>query len=1431
MNSFLLFLAGLLALAMGTLFAAPYFVDWNDYRDVFEAQATKLIGRKVDVGGDVSLTLLPAPVLRFETINVADAKGSFDTPFAAARSFTVWLSVPPLLRGNIEARSVEIDQPVLNLRIAKDGSGNWAGIGGEAVDMPFIPKDVALNSVEINSATVNIWRGNPEPDSVIENLNGELSARSLSGPYKFTGNFQLEDKLRDLKFSTGRPEKNGEIRLKASVRSPEAKESFSIDGAVRGVSAIPVFKGVFNARLADDTASDEKKDADKKAESPAPFEIKSEIFAGLTGAQFNDVELVVTRNDKPQTVRGLLDIKFDKGLVVGGTFSSRWVDLDSWSGSSKAAPPKLNVALAGLANELLDRISVVREGSMRLFLDQAVLAGDLATNVQVSMSVADKKLELSRLSARLPGDNKIKLEGFLSKGEGGAIFKGPISVQGPSLSRLLRWAGVASEPSAATQPGDFLLNGELSTGPDLLSLEQGEGKLFGSAFKGAFTYRGGADGEISLTLNSDKMDLERVLGSSASAKSLWALLGAGGEKKQGDAAKAGASGTWLGNMRAAADVNIGAVSFSGLGESALEAKLTLNKGALDIRQLNLKAGSGVSIQAGGRLTGLGDKPQGNVTLALHADNGAGLVSLGEFLELPGIAKGSPQRLAAMTPVQVTAAIRSVDEGKTGLDIQLEGSLGKSDLQLKLGMDGVPAKWGESQISLQGSLTNDSGAQLLQQLRPHLKQNDLAAFSAGAGKVSLETSGVANTGLQTKMTLNAGGANWITQGTYRVADTGNSFSGTTNISTQNTAAGLALIGVRGAPGHGSEPASLEASIESTGYVARLSDVKGTLGGATFSGDGQIDMTGDRPVFAARVVADEVSLPRLFAPMVAWHRNQENSQIIRGVSQVGGYWPDAPFNASQLASADGAFSLETERLRLTGELVLNQAKMQAKLSQGSLKVSALEGGLFGGTFTASGELTTRGGGMAVDAQAKVSGLRLERMTVTSDGGVLVNAPTDITISLKGEGLTPRGLASGLSGAGKLELGAGKINGFSLGAAHAAASTAQREKSTSGVDEAELGRRVAENLKNSEMAFSPINAPFRVSNGVLEFDKLALSDSEGRVTVASYLQLATLELDSEWALQAAESTVGAKPRVSLIFTGALKDIGKLQPKIDTTGLARYVTIRKMQKDVERLEKLDVTGKKPEDKPKQPAIEKTAQAPKPRPPASATVPPGPVPPLPIRKLTVSRPQAPPAPAMAAVPQPVRKPPPAAVPPAPATAPSAPPVAAVIPKPEKKPSAPVAPPSPATAPPVEAVIPQQVQKAPPASAPPGPATAPPAVPPSPATTPPVAAVVPQAATAPPATAIAPQPVKKPSVAPLPRRKPRVPAVPRPAPRATAQPAPALPWQQNVTPPAPTSGAAPAPTPLPAPAALPDGQTTPDTPPAARRSAPRFDPFSDGPGN
>ncbi|MFN3867937.1 MAG: AsmA family protein, partial [Hyphomicrobiaceae bacterium] len=113
MNSLVMWIGALLVAVLVTLFAVPMFIDWNGYRGVFEEQASRVLGRDVRVGGAVNLRLLPTPYLRFEKLRIADTTGGTGEPLFRAETFTLWLSVPPLLRGDIQVRHMELDKPVL----------------------------------------------------------------------------------------------------------------------------------------------------------------------------------------------------------------------------------------------------------------------------------------------------------------------------------------------------------------------------------------------------------------------------------------------------------------------------------------------------------------------------------------------------------------------------------------------------------------------------------------------------------------------------------------------------------------------------------------------------------------------------------------------------------------------------------------------------------------------------------------------------------------------------------------------------------------------------------------------------------------------------------------------------------------------------------------------------------------------------------------------------------------------------------------------------------------------------------------------------------------------------------------------------------------------------------------------------------------------
>ena len=190
MNSLLLTLTALLILVLSALFAAPLFIDWNDYRSVFETQATNLLGRQVKVGGKVHLVLLPSPELRFDDIKVADQEGRLDRPFLETRSLEAWLNIGALLRGTIEARKIAIVDPVLRLDLKADGTGNWSDVGRRGVALPFAPKEVLLDSVSISGGKVEITKQGV-PQLTLEDVDRRGERPVAVGSLQGLGQLQL----------------------------------------------------------------------------------------------------------------------------------------------------------------------------------------------------------------------------------------------------------------------------------------------------------------------------------------------------------------------------------------------------------------------------------------------------------------------------------------------------------------------------------------------------------------------------------------------------------------------------------------------------------------------------------------------------------------------------------------------------------------------------------------------------------------------------------------------------------------------------------------------------------------------------------------------------------------------------------------------------------------------------------------------------------------------------------------------------------------------------------------------------------------------------------------------------------------------------------------------------------------------------------------
>ena len=1172
MNSFLLTIAGFLILVLSAAFAVPHLIDWASYRYVFEAQATKLVGRTVGVGGDVRLSLLPTPVLRFEGVEVADEKGSFERPLAKAQSLTIWLSVPPLLSGTLEAREIEIEKPELNLSVDEEGRGNWHDLGGSGVDLPFAPQAVAFEAINIVDASVTLRRGGANDPWSVDGLSGVFSAKSLDGPFKFTGAYGPEKSPMQIRFSTTRVEDNGTVRVKGSVRQ-KGESNYAIDGTFTGFNDAPRFDGTLTAQL----ASEGDLLATGKAGAEVPIEIKSAISASLRGARLTNLEATLRREDRPQTINGSVSTTWHDGLRLDASIGTRWFDFDPMLGSKDTGAKGPAAALATLADRVLTQTRRVQSGRLRLAIDQAILAGDIVNDFAVDFSIDREGLELANVSGRLPGDNEIALRGRLEREEGGPAFRGDVTLVGRKLNRLLRWTGWKGESLPATaETGDFSLQAALTASPVELTFEKVQGTALDTAFTGALRYETGQRREFALELDSDRIDVARLFGPSATPKTLlaWAFGDESSDKKDADGkpkpGNDGEGGSWLKETSAEFDLRVGTMVVPNVGDLAVDAKLHMAKGDLKIRRLMVSAATGLVIRAEGALSGLGSRPDGKLTMSVDGPDAKSVASLATLLEIPGDKVGETQ-LTALSPMRIVMALESKDDDDRSLEARVGGTLGVSNVSLTGRYQGDVTAFDKAKLSLRGTVSNQDGRALISQLFSNMTAQSLARLGTERGILTLAIDGTVETALDTRLSLDAAGLKFVLDGKAQMNDGGLQVGGRTALRADDLAAGLVLVGYDLGPQEVARPIALRAQLAKAGGIYEFTELTGQVGEDPVSGRVRVDLSKSVPHMDAKLNVSNSSLGALLSPTVDWRPKPKKRNTRNRRKRP--YWSDRSFAGELLEGLEGKVALQAARLELADAIELQNAELEAVLANGVLDIKKLKGSLFDGVFDATAKLTRRGTNLALVSKVAAKGLRLDRITGIQRETPLADGKMDIEFALAGEGLSPNGLAAGLTGQGEMRLDSGTLSGLSPDVLRQFVESANAPRQGDKKRARRIKAQVVTALRDARFRFQEAKTGFVVRNGTATFEDMVLENDQGTAKVTSYVELTSLKLDSEWVLKTpVDAQTQIEPQITLTFVGPLSEFGQLNPDVDTQSLERYITMRRMEQDVERLEKLEV-------------------------------------------------------------------------------------------------------------------------------------------------------------------------------------------------------------------------------------------------------------------
>jgi uncharacterized protein involved in outer membrane biogenesis len=1232
-NHFLLSLTAVLILVLGALFAVPYFVDWNDYRHVFEAQASKLLGREVKVGGEVHLVLLPAPQLRFDDVKVADADGNLERPFLEARRLEAGLSIGALLSGTIEARKIGITAPVLRLEMNADGTGNWADVGRPGEAMPFVPKEVLLDQIDVTGGTVELTRAG-EPVATLTDVTGDASAASLSGPFKVAATYKFEGRKQDLKFSTSASDATGKFHLKSALRDPDRDMVYLLDGDVLGLGQKPSYDGaviVKNAIAAPAEPAPEpapptpQPDSGEAIDTGSGFELKGDLTATADRAELPSFELTIHAKGHPQLMKGKLAFDFGETRKLDGELSARFLDVDALlqdAGEANASP---SAVLNEVAEKLLTQSASIGEGNFQLAIEQANFGGDLVGDLSLALTASPNQIKIDRLTAKLPGETKIETSGLLTRGEKGPLYAGPIKLEGSKLRTLARWASGDRDISAQTSVGAFTLAADTTLGGGDLKLENASGVLSDTKFTGSFSYRGGDKPAIDVALDSDRLDLKEVMGEDVA----WRSWLPARDKTQGTPAAGEPSP--LASLRKEnihVALHVGELLLPSIAPGKLAANFSLADDTLDVSELDFLAEGALKLTGKGRIEHVSDAPSGQVDLAINAVNADSLRVASGLVGLPDSIARS-KHLASLAPLDITLALVAKGEGHaTEASLVVNGKAGGSDVAVTAEANVEPANLDSAEIGLSGSISGERPQTILALLLPDVPQDKLA--SGGKGKLSFELHGVPKTNLTGHVALETQAMTIGFDGQGALKDDGLALTGKAQATTPNAGLAMMLFGFEASPGATNVPLNLSADIAKAAQRIDFKGIAGNIAGEPVQGSLSVDNAGDVTKVTVDAKTGNVSLPVLLGGLVAWQRTPSTEQMLGslggGTSEV---WPARGFSLGPLAKIEGDVKLAAKSLSLGAPFLVQDAALSARVDNGALSIASLQGRLFGGTFAGSGSLSPRGAGAGLEARADLKSGKLEDLTKGLAGKVLAKGPFSVSFNVTGEGLSPPGLIAGLTGDGTLSLEPGVVQAMSQEPLRRVAVEAAKTKKLKDKEQiTAITRTLRDGMTKGTYKYGAVAVPFDIKNGTLKLKPSTLASKGSSTTVNGYVELASLRLDSEWEMRLDGNA--DLPPVSLVFAGPLNNAGTISPSVDTEGIETFLTMRRMQEDVERLETLDVSGKTPPPEAKPDAEVEPAEVKLPAEAKAPPVEPEPAPePKPAAKAPVAaKPNPPPPPA-----------------------------------------------------------------------------------------------------------------------------------------------------------------------------------------------------------
>ncbi len=309
-----------------------------------------------------------------------------------------------------------------------------------------------------------------------------------------------------------------------------------------------------------------------------------------------------------------------------------------------------------------------------------------------------------------------------------------------------------------------------------------------------------------------------------------------------------------------------------------------------------------------------------------------------------------------------------------------------------------------------------------------------------------------------------------------------------------------------------PFSLEARADGAGLDVKLANVRAQFGEAAVTGEATLAMAAVRPRLTARFKAGPVVAEHFVPASLGGGAKAPASPARAGMpgpsaagASSGAPWSDAPFELDGLRALDADVQVEAKSL-LWRSWQVDAPRIEMALDDGRFELRRVSGSTVGGTFRLAGLLAApakKGGPAELRANLDVQRADLRQAMFNIAALDIASGTVTFRTEFAGRGASSRALVSSLAGGGSLEATEGAISGFDLGSVNERLKNLNQPAAFLGL--------LQTAMSGGTTRFSDLKANFKIAQGVVRSDDIALKADGGSGTATLVADLPNWQIDS--------------------------------------------------------------------------------------------------------------------------------------------------------------------------------------------------------------------------------------------------------------------------------------------------------------------------------